>query len=189
MNKKEFLSVLGKGLKRLPNEEQDKWLDFYAEMIDDRMEEGIAEEEAVAAIGTPEQIIEQILPQSKPAKKKRELKTWQLVLLIVGSPLWLSLVIAAAAVVLALMVSAWAVVIAFYASAVSMVASGVAVAVCAPMYMAQGYVDSGLFQLGAGLFSTGLGVLWFMGTNRVAKGTVWLCKKLFACLPGKEVAE
>ena len=72
MTKKEFISALGKGLKRLPYEEQDKWLDFYGEMIDDRMEDGLSEEEAVAAVGSVKQIAEQILSQTQPAKKEKK---------------------------------------------------------------------------------------------------------------------
>lgn len=191
MNKKEFIMALGNGLTGLSCEEQNKWLDFYGEMIEDRMEEGLTEEEAVAAVGDVDTVVDQILAQSKPEKikKKRELKTWQLVLLIVGSPLWFSLVVAAASVVFSLIVAMWAVVISFYAVAVSLMACGFAGVVITPVMMAQGNTGAGLFCLGSGLFCGGLGILWFIGTNWTAKGTVWLCKKLFAlCIPGKEAA-
>ena len=200
MTKKEFLDNLGKGLSGLTYDEQDKWMDFYREMIDDRMEEGLSETEAVAAIGSVEDVIAQILSQSQPGKKekkKRELKTWQLVLLIVGSPLWFSLLIAAASVVLSLLVAVWAVVISFYAVAVSLVVSGVALVLLPVVMIPLGIVGVGGFTLGpgvlclgAGLTCAGLGILWFMGTNLLTKGVVWLCKKLFtAILPGKEAAQ
>ena len=191
MNKNEFISALGKGLAGLSCEEQDKWLDFYSEMIEDRIEEGLTEEEAVAAVGNVDAVVDQILSQSKPEKKKkkRELKTWQLVLLIVGSPLWFSLVVAAASVVFSLMVAMWAVVISFYAVAVSLLACGLAGVVITPVMMVRGNMGAGLFCLGAGLFCGGLGMLWFIGTNYMAKGAAWLCKKLFAlCIPRKEAA-
>ena len=192
MNKKEFINALGKGLAGLFCEEQDKWLDFYGEMIDDRMEEGLTEEDAVAQIGTAEVVAEQILTQSKPNKsrKKRELKTWQLILLIVGSPLWFSLLVAAASVVFSLLVVLWVVVISFYAVAVSLMACGLAGVVVAPvMLVLHGNMGAALTCLGAGLFCGGLGILWLIGTNYLAKGTAWLCKKLFAVLiPRKEAA-
>lgn len=192
MNKKEFINALGKGLAGLSCEEQDKWLDFYGEMIEDRIEEGLSEEEAVAAVGNVDAVVEQILLQSKPEKKqkkKRELKTWQTVLLIVGSPLWFSLVVAAASVVFSLMVAMWAVVISFYAVAVSLMACGLAGVVITPVMMVRGNMGAGLFCLGAGLFCGGFGMLWFIGTNYMAKGAAWLCKKLFTlCIPGKEAA-
>ena len=48
MRKEEFLSQLESGLYGLPQADIDERLSFYAEMIDDRMEEGLGEEEAVA---------------------------------------------------------------------------------------------------------------------------------------------
>ena len=38
MDKTEFLMALSQGLADLPYSEQDKWLDFYSEMIDDIIE-------------------------------------------------------------------------------------------------------------------------------------------------------
>lgn len=184
MNKQEFLRTLGQGLKNLPYAEQDKWIDFYGEMIDDRVEEGLSEEEAVAAIGSVEEIIQQILSQTQPEvkKKKQQLKTWQLVMLIVGSPLWLALLVAVASVAFFLLVTAWVGVITFYAVAVGLVAVGVASVLLMLLYLYRGNPIVGLFYLGAGLLCVGLGIVWFIGTHYMTKGIVWLCKKLFTAL-------
>ena len=48
MNKQEFLDELRKGLCGLPSEDIEERINFYSEMIDDRMEEGLTEEESVA---------------------------------------------------------------------------------------------------------------------------------------------
>lgn len=200
MNKKVFLLALGKALAGLNYEEQDKWLDFYSEMIDDRMEDGLTEIDAVAAVGTVEEIANQILYQSgseKKTKKTQKLKTWQLVLLILGSPLWFSLLIAVASVVFSLIVAVWSVVIGLYAAAVAIAVSGLAL-VLAPLFMIPLYsigaggfgLDGSIVCVGAGLFCMGFGILWFIGTNLVARGTVWLCKKLFSlCLPRRRSAQ
>ena len=50
MTKKEFLARLRRGLAQLPPEEREERLAFYSEMIDDRMEEGLSEQEAVASL-------------------------------------------------------------------------------------------------------------------------------------------
>ena len=47
MNKVEFLEQLRRGLNGLPQEEIEERVTFYSEMIDDRIEEGFSEEEAV----------------------------------------------------------------------------------------------------------------------------------------------
>ena len=48
MNKQEFLAKLQELLCGLPDEDIQKSLDFYSEMIDDRIEDGLSEQEAVA---------------------------------------------------------------------------------------------------------------------------------------------
>ena len=45
MNKQEFLSALSDKLSVLSEEDKEKSIDYYSEMIDDRMEEGLSEEE------------------------------------------------------------------------------------------------------------------------------------------------
>ena len=50
MNKQEFLKNLRVSLSNLPQEEIEERIIFYSEMIDDRIEEGLSEEEAKAMI-------------------------------------------------------------------------------------------------------------------------------------------
>ena len=68
MTKQEFLCELQKGLSGLPRDDTDARLSFYSEMIDDRMEEGMTEEEAVAGIGTVESIVSQIISETPTSK-------------------------------------------------------------------------------------------------------------------------
>ena len=109
MNKQDFLLRLRAGISGLPQEDIEERAAFYNEMIDDRMEEGLSEEEAVAEIGPVDEIVQQIIadtPLTKIVKEnvkpKRKLKTWEIVLLAVGSPIGVSRLIAAAAVVFSL---------------------------------------------------------------------------------------
>ena len=60
MTKFKFLATLQDRLAGLPREEVDERLRFYCEMIEDRMEEGLSEEEAVAAVGSVDEIVSQI---------------------------------------------------------------------------------------------------------------------------------
>ena len=46
MSKQEFLEQLRRGLPGLPREDIEERLKFYSEMLEDRMEEGLSEEEA-----------------------------------------------------------------------------------------------------------------------------------------------
>ena len=93
---------------------------FYSEMLDDQMEEGLSEEAAVAAVGPVDEIVRQIIadtPLAKLAKERmrprRQLKAWEIVVL--GSPLWLSLGLAAIAVIFAFYVVLWSVSVSLWA--------------------------------------------------------------------------
>lgn len=53
MTKREFLEMLNERTSRLGEAERNRLLEYYGEIIDDRMEEGLTEAEAVAALGDP----------------------------------------------------------------------------------------------------------------------------------------
>ena len=65
MNKQAFLNELRNLTGGLNEGERSKLLEYYEEMIDDRVEEGIAEEEAVAAMGSPADIAREFAPAAK----------------------------------------------------------------------------------------------------------------------------
>ena len=115
MTKQELTFTLAEKLNGLPWEEVERSMEYYDEMINDRMEEGMSEEQAIAALGSIDEIAAQILadiPLSRivraKIKPKRSLRAWEIILLILGSPLWLSLLLAAFSVVLSLFASFWA---------------------------------------------------------------------------------
>ena len=60
MTKQEFLAKLEILLSGLTEEEISERIGFYSEMIDDRIEEGLSEEEAVSLIGSVEEVAAQI---------------------------------------------------------------------------------------------------------------------------------
>ena len=100
MTKHEFIKKLKVRLVKLPKTEVDERLNFYSEMIDDRMEEGLSEEDAVAALGTVEEIARQIvadIPLTKIVKERikgrRRLRGWEIALLAALSPVWFPLVV------------------------------------------------------------------------------------------------
>ena len=69
MTKLEYLEKLERGLRALPKEERRRQRDYYEEMLNDRMDEGLAEEEAVARMEPPEVVTERILREHAAAGK------------------------------------------------------------------------------------------------------------------------
>ena len=129
MNKEQFLQQLAYHIAGLPQSDVMHWLEYYDDMLDDRIEDGMSEEDAIAALGEPLQIARQILAETpitrlvkERLKPQKSLPVWALILLILCSPMWLSLVVAAVAVVLSVFVSLWAGMISLYAVELSLAA-------------------------------------------------------------------
>ncbi len=184
MMKHEFLATLQKKLSPLPRNEVEERLRFYTEMIEDRMEDGVPEEEAVAAVGPIDEIAAQIasdIQPQKPQGEKQEKRRsgGQIVLLILGSPLWVPLLIAAFAVGLSLYVSLWSVIISLWAAFGSMVACGVAGLVAGLGMGLGGDPMSGLALAGASAVCLGLAIFLFFGCKVLTDATVRLTTKLF----------
>lgn len=189
MTKLQFLMSLHDKLSGLPKGDAEERMNFYSEMIEDRMEEGLSEEEAVAAVGTVEEIAAQIavdIPPVKEKKPKRRMKAWEIVLLVLGSPVWLSLLIAAIAVGISLYASVWAIIISLWAVFGSLISCAIAGIVAGVGFAIGGYCLSGAAMIGAGFVCAGLAIFLFYGSKAVTKGTVRLTKKLALAVIRKE---
>ena len=185
MTKIKFLLTLNEKLSGLPKEDVEERLNFYSEMIEDRMEEGLSEEEAVAAIGSIDEIASQIvddIPLSKIAKEKikpkRRLRAWEIVLLAVGSPLWLILALAALIVIISLYTVIWSLVVSAWAVFASLAAVGAAGIPAGILFAINGNILSGIALVGAALVSGGLAIFAFIGCMAATKGTALLTKKI-----------
>ncbi len=67
MNKEEFLNALRAGLAGLPQADIERSVQYYREMIDDRIEDGMREIDAVADIGDPRELAQAI--RQKPTRQ------------------------------------------------------------------------------------------------------------------------
>ena len=184
MNKQEFLTQLRNRLSGLPKEDIEERLNFFSEMIDDRMEEGLSEEEAVKLAGSVDEIVAQTvaeIPLAKIAKErispKRQLRVWELVLIIVGSPIWLSLAIAVIAVIFSVYVSLWAVIISLWSVFVALAVSALACILSSAITFFIGNVFTSLGLFSAGLICAGLSIFMFFGCKAISKCILQLTKK------------
>ena len=184
MHKQEFLEKLRKGLKGVPAFELEERLAFYSEMIEDRMEEGLSEEEAVSAVGTVEDVSREILsgiPLRKMVKEKwrnkKAMSSGQILCLALGFPLWFSLLISAFCVVLSLFVSLWSVVISFFATIVSLWGGALCAVVACVFLLCTQKAVAALVLFSAAPVCVGLAILLHFGTKLTAKGVWWLMKK------------
>ena len=185
MNKQEFLSELRKNLSGLPEDDIEERLTFYSEMLDDRMEDGLTEEEAVNDIGTVDELTAQIIadiPLTKLVKEritpKKKLSVWAIILIVLGFPVWFPILIAAFAVIFSLYVSILAVIISLWAVFASFAASGLSCIITGIVLAFGGKGLTGIASLCAGFVLAGLSIFLFFGCKAATKGILILTKKL-----------
>ncbi len=199
MTKIEFLDALRRRLSGLPRQEMEDRLAFWSEMIEDRREAGLSEEDAIRDIGSVEEVASQIIadvPLSKIAKErmqsKTQLRAWEIVLLAVGSPIWFSLAIAAFAIILSLYAVLWSLVISIWAVFVSLAACVVGGVIAGIVFVCVGQAPSGIFLIGAGIVCAGLAILFFFGCKAATRGALLLTRAVVLgikkCVVGRERA-
>lgn len=185
MNKENFLNGLREKLSGLPQEDIEERIAFYNEMINDRMEDGLSEEEAIKAIGSVDSVVEQIMseiPLSTLVKKKitpkRKLKAWEILLLILGAPVWIPLVISVGAIMFSVYAVVWALVICLYAVDITS-AAGLFVGLAGIVaYLRAGNPVGALFSAGMGMASFGLAILLFFACIWLTKAVINATGKL-----------
>ena len=200
MTKREFLSELRAALAWLPREDIEERTAFYTEMIDDRIEEGLSESEAVAEVGSVDEIAEQTLaeiPLSKLVKQrmtpKRSLRGWEKALIVLGFPVWFPLLTASAALLLALLVCVFALIIALWAVELALWAAAAGCIVLSVISFSRGQMMPGVAALGAALVSAGLALLAYYGCVAATRGLLRLTKtaalRIKSLFAGKESKE
>jgi uncharacterized membrane protein len=154
-------------------------------MIDDRIEEGMTEEDAIAQIGSVDDVVSQIIADT-PLKKivkerikpKRRLSAWEIVLIALGSPIWLSLIIVAFAVVISLYASLWSVVVSLWAAFGAVVAGGFGGLIGGIAIAIFEQPLSGIAVIGASVVCLGLSILLFFACKILTILSAKLTKKI-----------
>lgn len=185
MNKAEFLAALREKLSGLPEEDFNRSVDYYTEMIDDRMEDGMSEEEAVACLGSMDEIITQILSEvslpklvKEKVKPKRALAVWEIILIIISAPIWFPIVFSAVATILSAYLSIWMMVLSLYLLDLSIAISGIVFIGLAIAELFKGAFAVFGALLGFGLVALGVSILLFFTFNLITKGIIYVSKKV-----------
>ena len=183
MTKKEFLSELRSKLQGLPSEDIDERVSFYEEMINDRMDEGKTEEEAVAEIGSVEDVVKEIAkdtPLVKLVKEKmkprRRIRAWEIVLIAVGFPLWFPLLITALVLIMVFWILVWVLVIVTYTVEIALSAASVAGVVAFMAYFLNGEMN--YTAIGASIMCAGAAILFVFACIGATKGSIALTKAI-----------
>ena len=198
MNKKQFCTFLENELRLyLSSKEVYKTLNFFKEMIDDRVDEGLSEEEAVSQLGNIDDIVGQILDEHNIKKRQKKL-VWRfipqktpsaanIIIAILLFPIWItifSLVASFFLVFISLIFSLVVSVIAFFVG-------GIALILKAPFYLIyEKNIAYCLDTLGFGFIITGIGLIGIyclLKSYKKARKNGWSLKKMFVKVFKKEV--
>ena len=185
MNKQEYLARLRAALACLPEGEIEESVAFYTEMIDDRVADGLTEEEATAQLDDPKAAARAIVadlpvvPRTVVRTKQRNRALyWTLVIL--GFPLWFPLLLAAGMLVLAGLLTIWCLILGLWLLAAGLLAGGpLGIGVCL-WALAVGQPAYGVFELGSGLLCFGLGLFCLHGAVAASKTLMQVSRQWIA---------
>ncbi len=171
MTREQFCERLRQSLLGLPQVEISKTLNYYAEIIDDRMEEGMSEDAAVAGMEPVDMIAARVMADHQSSMPpKRSLSGLQITLILLGFPLWFPLMVVAACLGVVILALMWVIVLAVWGICLGLFAGGVA-AILNPGFVAVQAGDMNtMLRIGMSLAAVGLSVFVFYG----ARGAVAL---------------
>lgn len=190
MTKKEYLDNLLVNLteNNVPN--IDAMVEFYSELIDDRIEDGMTEEEAVAAMDDVDTVVgeavvekpittlvkDKIKKNHDEAKKKGHGALWT-TLVILGFPVWFPVLFTFFTLIFTLFIVLWAVVVTLYAVNFSLAVTSIAVFIGGFAFLfGQITFTGGLCMWAAALIIGGLFLIFMTPIIALAKGMVKLIK-------------
>ncbi len=186
MKKSEFIKELKRELCGIPEDDIASSVEYYEEMINDRIDSGMSEEDAVGEIGEPKKIAEKIISEIPISKivKSRVMSTSKpnalvVALLVLGSPIWISLFVALFAVLLSVYVVMWSLVAVLYAIDLAFISVGVALPIYAIISFVEGNIPLGVISIGIGAFLGGVSILLLPVCKSATVGMANLSRKLF----------
>lgn len=180
MTKTTFIDTLRGLLQSLNEDECNKFISYYEEIIEDYKENGLTEEEVIKKIGTPQSIADNILSEQNSINIKVpsfSSKILNVILLILGFPLWGSLLLALVLLILSVYIIIWCIPFTTGASSIAFFVAALISIIGSPFMMAD-VLTVGIVQLGLVVSSVGLSILLGCITIYLSKKLVIITKKL-----------
>ena len=190
MTKRQFFDALSERLRVLPKEELNRTITYYNEIIEDYIEDGMSEAQAVAQLEPVDVIASRILHEEQDGvaaeqltKQRKKAPVWLVVVLaVVGFPIWFSLLMAGISIVLSVLATLFSIMIALMCIPVGLAGVTVGGICLSPVFLATGNVPKGLVLLGGGLVCAALTLLAIWAVYYLVKGLWhlirWIVRKI-----------
>ena len=162
MTKKNYLAQLNRALRPLRAGERKKSLQYFSELIDDKMEEGVPEELAVSRMEPVKSAALRILDEAKAqGQLRRRLTGWEKTLLVLGFPIWFPLLLTAFLVLAVIYLLVWLIIGCLFLLSISLGLAGLSGALGLFFFGLSSPVATFAF-FGFGLAAAGLGIAVFV---------------------------
>lgn len=196
MNKSEFLYALRRGLAQLPEQEIEKQLAYYSELIDDMVEDGMNEYEATERLGDIDGIVRGVLEDTPlPLLVRTKVKpsggwsTMNILLLVLGFPIWFPLLITFFALFITFYAVIWVLIICAFIVVLALGITAVALIISFIICLTRSVV-SAIMVLGSAIAIAGITVLAYLlavwMTKALIKGTGSLARGIKSLFIKKE---
>ena len=194
MNKTQFCALLGNKLKPyLSPKEIYKTLNFFEEMIDDRIDEGLSEEEAVSQLGDINIIVDQILDEHNIGKKQTKL-VWRFIprelgfiITVLLFPAWITIF----SLVASLFIVILSIIFSIVLSIIAIFIGGILLILKSPFYLIyERNISYFLDTLGFGFVNSGaglIGIYWLIKIYKKSRQNDINIRTIFVKIFKKEV--
>ena len=198
MNKTQFCALLENKLKPyLSPKEMYKTLNFFEEMIDDRIDEGLSEEEAVSQLGDINIIVDQILDEHNIEKKQTKL-IWRFIPQKISSelgfiigvllfPVWITIFALGASLFIVILSIIFSIVL----TIIAIFIGGILLILKSPFYLIyERNISYFLDTLGFGFVNTGIGLIgiyWLLKMHKKSRRDGVSIRTIFVKIFKKEV--
>ena len=194
MNKTQFCALLGNKLKPyLSPKEMYKTLNFFEEMINDRIDEGLSEEEAVSQLGDINIIVDQILDEHNIGKKQTKL-VWRFIprelgfiITVLLLPVWITIF----ALGVSLFIVILSIIFSIVLTIIAIFIGGILLILKSPFYLIyERNISYFLDTLGFGFVNSGaglIGIYWLLKMHKKSRRDGVSIKTIFVKIFKKEV--
>lgn len=174
MNKYEYLKELRRCLSPLDRAEEDRVIEYYAELIGDKIESGISEEEVLVQLGTPHQLADKIISETQEYERKTQ-DSNESQKLSVGRIVGFSILIP---FVLTALVILYSLAISFISASLGMQLGGI-LAIIGSFFVMFNSVGAGICQFGVSIFVSALGFFAAYGSWKFIILCIKVTQKIF----------
>lgn len=185
MNRQEYIENLKHQLKNETYETVCQIINYYEEMIDDLLEDGFSEQDAILKLENVEDVVRNIkgIPTYEVKKMSQSLKIGLGIFLFISFPLWGSLLAAFCMILLSLYIIIWCIPL----LTASITLSGIVVFIVGvfgafPLFTSS--VALGLTQFGVSAIAGGIGILGLMLTYLSYQKIIYVSKKITCQVKG-----